>query len=63
MAGSRHGGDPSGGDVAVAATEEALTAVFREETGRLTASLVRVLGDFAVAEEVVADALLVAWER
>jgi RNA polymerase sigma factor (sigma-70 family) len=63
MAGSWHGGDPSGRDVAVAATEEALTAVFREETARLTASLVRVLGDFAVAEEVVADALLVAWER
>jgi RNA polymerase sigma factor (sigma-70 family) len=63
MAGSRHGGDPSGRDGAVAATEEALTAVFRAETGRLIASLVRVLGDFAAAEEVVADALVVACER
>jgi RNA polymerase sigma factor (sigma-70 family) len=63
MAGSRHGGDPSGRDGAVAATDEALTAVFRAETGRLIASLVRVLGDFAAAEEVVADALVVACER
>ena len=44
-------------------TEEALTAVFREEAAQLTASLVRLLGDFGAAEEVVADALLAAWER
>jgi predicted RNA polymerase sigma factor len=31
--------------------------------GRLTAALVRILGDFAVAEEIVQDALLVALER
>jgi predicted RNA polymerase sigma factor len=37
--------------------------VVREEAGRLAACLVRVLGDFAVAEEVVQDCLLVAWER
>jgi len=37
--------------------------VVRDETGRLTASLVRILGDFAIAEDVVQDALLVAWER
>lgn len=63
MAGTRDSRDPPGGDVAVAATEQALAAVFREEAGRLAASLVRVLGDFAVAEEVVQDSLLVAWER
>jgi predicted RNA polymerase sigma factor len=64
MAGSWHGGDSSGHNVAVTtASEEALTALFREESGRLTASLVRVLGDFAVAEEVVADALMLAWRR
>jgi RNA polymerase sigma-70 factor (ECF subfamily) len=40
-----------------------LAAVFRQEAGRLTASLVRVLGDFAVAEEVVQDCLLTAWQR
>jgi RNA polymerase sigma-70 factor (ECF subfamily) len=37
--------------------------VFREESGRLTAALVRVLGDFDIAEEIVQDALLVALER
>jgi RNA polymerase sigma factor (sigma-70 family) len=47
----------------VTAAGQALTTVFREEAGRLTASLVRVLGDFAVAEEVVQDSLLTAWER
>src|SRR5215471_12374151 len=41
----------------------ALTTVFREEAGRLTAALVRILGDFDVAEEIVQDALLVALER
>jgi predicted RNA polymerase sigma factor len=41
----------------------ALAEVFREEAGRLTAALVQILGDFAVAEEMVQDALLVALER
>jgi RNA polymerase sigma factor (sigma-70 family) len=41
----------------------ALADVFREESGRLTAALVHILGDFAVAEEIVQDALLVALER
>jgi len=45
------------------ATHAALTAVFREEAGRLTAALVRILGNFDVAEEIVQDALLVALER
>ncbi len=45
------------------ATHAALAAVFREEAGRLTAALVRILGDFDVAEEIVQDALLVALER
>src|ERR1700730_10021263 len=39
-------------------TDAALTAVFREETGRLTAALVRALGDFDLAEELVQEALL-----
>src|SRR3989442_15383417 len=42
------------------ATDAALTAVFREETGRLTAALVRALGDFDLAEELVQEALLEA---
>src|SRR5713101_7018461 len=41
----------------------ALAEVFREEAGRLTAALVRILGDFEVAEEIVQDALLIALER
>ena len=45
------------------ATDEALAAVFREEAGRLTAAMVRVLGNFDVAEEVVQDSLLAALER
>jgi RNA polymerase sigma-70 factor (ECF subfamily) len=45
------------------ATDAALSSVFREEAGRLTAALVRLLGDFAVAEELVQDALLSALER
>src|SRR6266581_1300038 len=40
-----------------------LAEVFREEAGRLTAALVRILGDSDVAEEIVQDALLIALER
>ncbi|HET9849678.1 MAG TPA: DUF6596 domain-containing protein [Candidatus Dormibacteraeota bacterium] len=46
-----------------AAVDAALTAVFREEAGRLTAALVRFLGDFDLAEELVQDALLEALQR
>src|SRR5437660_12418424 len=45
------------------ATDAALTAVFREETGRLTAALVRALGDFDLAEELVQEARLEAVEH
>ncbi|MEX2047084.1 MAG: RNA polymerase sigma factor [Chloroflexota bacterium] len=44
-------------------TGEAVTAVFREEAGRLTAALVRSLGDFDLAEESVQDALVAALEH
>jgi len=44
-------------------THAALSAVFREEAGRLVGALVRILGNFEVAEEIVQDALLVALER
>ena len=37
--------------------------MFREEAGRLTASLVRLLGDFDLAEEMVADAVVEALVR
>src|SRR5262245_58881689 len=42
---------------------EAIERVFREESGLVTASLIRVLGDFDAAEEAVQDAFLVAVER
>ena len=45
------------------ATDAALTSVFREEAGRLTAALVRTLGDFDLAEELVQEALLEALEH
>ncbi len=41
----------------------AIERVFREEAGRLTASLVRLLGDFDLAEEMVADAVVEALAR
>ncbi len=40
-----------------------LERIFREEAGRLTASLVRLLGDFDMAEEVVSEAVVEALEH
>src|SRR5260221_8444866 len=53
----------TGATRATRATHTALTAVFREEAGMLPTALVRILGDFDGAEEIVQDALLVALER
>ncbi|HEY9287428.1 MAG TPA: sigma-70 family RNA polymerase sigma factor [Candidatus Dormibacteraeota bacterium] len=50
-------------DRRLSATDAALTSVFREEAGRLTAALVRSLGDFDLAEELVQEALLEALEH
>ena len=44
-------------------TQSALSAVFREEAGKLVGALVRILGNFEIAEELVQDALLIALER
>jgi RNA polymerase sigma factor (sigma-70 family) len=52
-----------GTDEARATTDAAVTAVFREEAGRLTAAMVRLLGNFDIAEEVVQDSLVAALER
>src|SRR5689334_15519021 len=41
----------------------AVVTVVREEVGRLTSSLVRMLGDFGLAEEIVQDAVLLALEH
>src|SRR5229473_1144329 len=46
-----------------ATSDAAVAAVFRDEAGRLTAALMRVLGDFALAEEVVQDSLVAALEK
>ena len=46
-----------------AASDRAVAAVFREEAGRLTSAMVRILGNFDVAEEVVQDSLVAALER
>ena len=46
-----------------AATDAALTKVFREEAGRLTAALVRFLGDFDLGEELVQEAVVEALEH
>jgi RNA polymerase sigma factor, sigma-70 family len=40
-----------------------LSMVFREEAGKVVGALLRILGDFEVAEEIVQDALLIALER
>jgi RNA polymerase sigma factor (sigma-70 family) len=63
MAWARDGRDPAGHDHALTVTRDALAAVFREEAGRLAASVTRILGDFDAAEEVVQDALLAAWQQ
>ena len=40
-----------------------LERIFREEAGRLTATLVRLLGDFDLAEEMVSEAMVEALEH
>jgi RNA polymerase sigma-70 factor (ECF subfamily) len=47
-------------------TEHAITRVFRDERGRILATLIRVVGDIDAAEEALADAFaaaLVQWPR
>ena len=44
-------------------TQQLIEKVFREEQGRAVAGLIRVLGDFDLAEEAVQDAFVVAIER
>ena len=46
-----------------AAVDAALTTVFREEAGRVTAALVRFLNDFDLAEELVQEAIVEALEH
>jgi RNA polymerase sigma-70 factor (ECF subfamily) len=46
-----------------ALADAALTRVVRDEAGRLTAALVRLLGDFGLAEDLVQDAVVAALQR
>jgi RNA polymerase sigma-70 factor (ECF subfamily) len=50
-------------DAPGAAARQAVERVFREESGRAVATLIRLLGDFDLAEEAVQEAFLVAVER
>ena len=45
------------------AVDERLSEVLREERGRLTAALVRILGDWDLAEELVQEAAVAALEH
>ncbi|HEV2249534.1 MAG TPA: sigma-70 family RNA polymerase sigma factor [Candidatus Limnocylindria bacterium] len=60
MAGAERDRDPALGG---ALRAEALERVFREEHGRLLSALVRSLGDWDLAEELVQDALVAALEH
>ena len=57
------GGNAQPGLGAAAATHAAIAHIFREEAGRLTGALVRLLGDFDEAEDLVQEALLAALEH
>ena len=54
---------PDPGALAGAHARLAVERAFREEHGRATATLIRVVGDFDLAEEAVADAFVTALER
>lgn len=56
----KNGAARDGSDASV---EAVLTRVVRDEAGRLTAALVRLLGDFALAEDLVQDAVVAALEH
>ncbi len=47
----------------MSATRQVLERVFREESGRINATLIRVLRDFDLAEEAMQDAFTVALQR
>jgi RNA polymerase sigma-70 factor (ECF subfamily) len=64
VAGEHDGRDSSdSGANALNPSESAVARVFREEAAGITAALVRLLGDFALAEEAVQDALVAALEH
>src|SRR3954451_24114597 len=50
-------------NVVPAADTDALARIFREESGRVIATLIRVFGDIDLAEEMAQEAFVVASER
>src|SRR4051812_16073572 len=50
-------------NVVPAADTDALARIFREESGRVIATLVRLFGDIDLAEEMAQEAFVVASER
>ena len=56
-------GEGRGGVVAALIERQVVDRLFRHESGRAVASLIRVLGDFDLAEEAVQEAFAVALER
>src|SRR6186713_215313 len=50
-------------DSAIEQVREHLDALYREESGRIRATLIRLLGDFDLAEDAVHDAFAAALER
>src|SRR6187551_1113071 len=48
---------------AVEQVREALDSIYRAESGRILATLIRLLGDFDLAEDAVHDAFAAALER
>src|SRR5256884_339042 len=63
LAGRQRRGAPDRRALSANITSDAVAAVFHEEAGRLTAALVKRLGDFDLAEECVQDALVSALEH
>src|ERR1044072_6943786 len=61
--GSPEASRPMPGPAATAVTTAAVERVFREEYGRLIASLVRRFGDIDIAEEAAGEALVTAPEK
>jgi RNA polymerase sigma-70 factor (ECF subfamily) len=55
--------DPKHGVRSLEDSLGSLTAVFRREAGRCTATLIRILGDVDLAEDAVAEAFTIAAER
>jgi RNA polymerase sigma-70 factor (ECF subfamily) len=60
---SGDGGSRGGSDRIAAPADTALARLFREEHGRILATLIGALGDFDLAEDALQDAVAVALER